>query len=68
MSKREYVNIGEERLGKDAVYMLDSTKCREELGWQDKISLEQSFADCISWVDKYFEELNNELHDNIHKP
>ena len=64
----EHVNIGEERLGKDAAYMLDSTKCREELGWVDKISLEEGVDDCLAWVDKYFDELKNQPHDYIHKP
>ncbi len=36
----DHVEIVGERLGKDAAYRLDSSKLRSELGWQDRISLE----------------------------
>lgn len=62
------VEIVSERLGKDAVYMLDSTKLREKLGWQDKISLDQGLDDCIAWVKAYFEDLKRQPYDYIHKP
>lgn len=44
------VEIGPERPGKDTAYTLDSIKLRTELGWQDKISLEEGIADTINWM------------------
>ena len=64
----EYVTIGKERLGKDAAYMLDSSKCRSELGWKDEIGIEAGIDMCIEWVDKYIDELSGESHDYVHKP
>jgi len=39
-----------ERMGKDAAYLLDSTKAREALGWKDQINLEQGIEETIAWV------------------
>ncbi len=60
--------VGEERLGKDAAYMLESSKIRKELGWSDKISLSDGLDQCIAWVDKHLEQLRNTPFDYIHKP
>jgi len=57
-----------ERLGKDAAYMLDSTKIRETLGWSDKITLDQGIDECIAWLDKNLEELKHQEFNYIHKP
>lgn len=63
----EHVEVVGERLGKDAAYHLDSTKLRAELGWQDKISLEEGLDECIAWVRENFEVLKNQPYDYIHK-
>jgi len=57
-----------ERLGKDAAYMLDSTKIRNTLGWSDKVTLDQGLEDCISWVDNNIEDLKQQDFNYIHKP
>jgi len=57
-----------ERLGKDAAYMLDSTKLRESLGWTDKISLDQGLDDCIAWVERNLADLKQLPANYIHKP
>ena len=57
-----------ERLGKDAAYLLDSTKAREVLGWKDQISLEQGIEETIAWVRDNLEELKKQPSDYIHKP
>ena len=57
-----------DRLGKDAAYMLDSSKIRETLGWSDKIALDQGLDECIAWVDANFEDLKQQDFDYIHKP
>lgn len=63
-----HVEVVGERLGKDATYSLDSTKLRETLGWQDRISLDAGLDDCIAWVESNLEELKKQPFDYIHKP
>ncbi|MEO8040918.1 MAG: GDP-mannose 4,6-dehydratase, partial [Betaproteobacteria bacterium] len=62
------VEVVGERLGKDAAYMLDSSKLRDRLGWHDSFSLDQGLDECISWVKSNFETLKNESFDYIHRP
>jgi dTDP-glucose 4,6-dehydratase len=57
-----------ERLGKDSTYLLDSTKAREKLGWEDKIVLEKGIEETISWVTDNLEELKKQPFNYIHKP
>jgi dTDP-glucose 4,6-dehydratase len=62
------VEIVGERLGKDAAYMLDSTKLRSELGWSDTVSLEAGLDECIAWVKDNFDALRRQPFDYVHKP
>ncbi len=62
------VEIVDDRPGKDAAYLLDSTKARTELGWIDKVSLDEGINECIQWVDRDFEEILRQPQDYIHKP
>ena len=64
----DLATVGEERLGKDAAYMLESSKIREQLGWSDKITLSDGLDQCIAWVDTHLEQLRNTPFDYIHKP
>ena len=43
------------RMGHDDVYMLDSSKAREEFGWQPEIELETGLRESIRWVGKYWQ-------------
>ena len=61
------VEIVGERLGKDAAYMLDSSKIRKELGWTDTIGLSEGLDDCIAWVDRYLPDLKQQSFDYVHK-
>ena len=63
----DHVEVVGERLGKDAAYHLDSTKLRRELGWQDKIGLEQGLDECIDWVKTNFDVLKEQTYDYVHK-
>ena len=62
------VEITPERLGKDALYALDSTKLRQGFGWTDAVSLEEGLADCVAWVDRFLTDLRALPQDYIHKP
>ncbi|MDQ5985793.1 MAG: dTDP-glucose 4,6-dehydratase [Syntrophus sp. SKADARSKE-3] len=62
------VRIVGERLGKDAAYLLDNSKLRETLGWQDRISLEEGIEEAIAWVRDNLEILKQLPVDYVHKP
>jgi dTDP-glucose 4,6-dehydratase len=62
------VEVVGERLGKDAAYMLDSSKIRRQLGWNDRIGLSQGLDECAAWIDRHIEELRKQSLDYVHKP
>ena len=49
---KSITEITNERLGKDQSYLLDSSKVRENMDWQDKISLERGLEETFEWVDQ----------------
>jgi dTDP-glucose 4,6-dehydratase len=61
------VEVAGERLGKDAAYLLDSSKVRESLGWRDRISLDAGLDECIAWVRSNLEELKRQPMGYVHK-
>lgn len=63
-----YVEVVEDRPGKDAAYLLDSTRAREELGWEPKISFEQGVADTIQWMRDDWDEISQQARAYVHKP
>ena len=62
------VEVVGERLGKDAAYMLDSSKIRQGLDWKDEISLDAGLDDCVEWVKTNLDDLRSMKWDYIHKP
>jgi len=46
----DLIELGPERPGKDFAYQLSSEKIRVELGWSDKIGLNQGLADTLKWA------------------
>ena len=62
------VEVVGERLGKDAAYRLDSAKLRRELGWTDRITLEQGIEDTIAWVERWLPDLKTLPQQYEHKP
>jgi dTDP-glucose 4,6-dehydratase len=63
----DHVEIVGERLGKDAAYILDSSKARDELGWKDGVSLDTGIDETIAWVDTNLDDLRQQPLDYIHK-
>lgn len=61
------VEISEERPGKDAAYLLDSTRARTNLGWSDRIALEDGVRETIAWVDRHFAEIKTQPFDYVHQ-
>ncbi|RXJ66624.1 dTDP-glucose 4,6-dehydratase [Halarcobacter ebronensis] len=64
----EYVEIVEDRKGKDSAYLLDSAKLRDTLNWEDTISLEEGIQRTIKWVNDNLEKLLKQPMNYIHKP
>ena len=62
------VEIGPERPGKDSAYLLDSTKLRRELGWNDDTPLAQGLDDTIAWAQRFHEDLAKQPMTYEHKP
>jgi len=62
------IEVVGERLGKDATYRLDSSKLRSQLGWKDRISLEQGIDETIAWVERWLPDLKQQPFDYLHRP
>ncbi len=63
----EHVDIVEERLGQDSAYLLDSSKAKKILKWENKTTLERGVDETIVWVRNNLNELLNQPFDYIHK-
>ena len=68
VSFEDIVEVSGERPGKDAAYLLDSSRARYKLGWTDKINLEDGIDETIEWINSNFETLKKEPLEYIHKP
>lgn len=62
------VQVTEDRPGKDAAYLLDSSKVRHVLGWTDLVPLEKGITETIRWADDHAEEIAHQPFDYVHKP
>jgi dTDP-glucose 4,6-dehydratase len=62
------VEMVAERPGQDAAYVIVSTKARRELGWRPAISLEEGLAEVVDWVEEYWQEIEQQPLDYIHRP
>ncbi|MBU1027255.1 MAG: GDP-mannose 4,6-dehydratase [Candidatus Margulisbacteria bacterium] len=56
-----------ERLGQDKAYVIDSTKARTELGWKNEVSIEQGIKGVVEWVEKYWDLIQKEPLEYVHK-
>jgi dTDP-glucose 4,6-dehydratase len=63
-----HVEIVSDRIGKDLAYHLESKKIRDELEWEDQISLDQGLDECVTWVKSNFETLKQQPFNYEHKP
>jgi dTDP-glucose 4,6-dehydratase len=46
-----------ERMGQDAVYVIDSTQARTEFGWLPQISLQEGVSQTIDWIEQNWNEI-----------
>ena len=64
----EFVEVSDERVGKDNTYQLDSSKIRKEIEWKEKTDLEKGIQKTISWIKENLDDLKKIEHKYIHKP
>lgn len=64
----QLADIAPERPGKDAAYLLDSTRVRSDLGWRDLISLEDGIRETLGWVDENLQTLRCLPLEYEHRP
>jgi dTDP-glucose 4,6-dehydratase len=60
--------LDDENYGQDAMYSLDATKARMELGWHAKRSFVQGIDETVTWIDDNLTTLRNLRMDYVHKP
>ncbi len=63
----DFVEQGPDRPGKDSAYLLDSSRIREELNWEDKIRLSEGLKQTLDWVKENLEFLNQYTKEYSHK-
>ena len=56
----DYVEISEDRIGKDNAYKLDSSKLRNEFNWTEKIDLKEGLEDCLEWFNANLSLINDQ--------
>ncbi|MBS0623558.1 MAG: GDP-mannose 4,6-dehydratase [Verrucomicrobia bacterium] len=61
------VSVVEERLGQDQAYTIDSTKARQELGWEPCISLEKGLQQTVEWAKKEWDAICAQPLEYVHK-
>jgi len=64
---KDFIEVAEERLGKDEAYLLNSQKIRDELGWTDEIPLEIGISQTMEWLDCNLDILCEQPESYIHK-
>ena len=67
ISYEDSIEVIQDRPGKDAAYMLDSSKAKKELNWQCDVTLETGIEKTIRWIKDNIEILQKLPFDYIHK-
>ncbi len=58
----------DERLGQDAVYVIDSTKARSELKWLPEIEIQDGIKGVIQWIERDWSEVQKQSLEYVHRP
>ena len=64
---RDFVEISEERPGKDRIYRLDPTFAKQQLGWSQEVSLDEGLDRTLAWTQKYLDEIVSLPQHYVHK-
>jgi dTDP-glucose 4,6-dehydratase len=46
------VEMGEDRIGQDKAYIIDSTRARQELDWRPRIAFRDGVCETIEWIER----------------
>lgn len=65
---KSFVEIAEERAGKDNKYEMDASKSIKELGWKPQYTLERGIEKTIDWIRKNIDTIQSLPLNYIHKP
>lgn len=57
----------DDRIGQDGVYTFDSSKARNQFNWKPTISLEDGIDTVIEWVERNWNEIQNQPLQYMHK-
>lgn len=68
VSFKDNVEISGDRLGKDAAYLLDTSKLRKEFDWKETIDLRQGIVDTIAWIKDNLSVIKQQPMEYIHHP
>jgi len=60
--------IVDERPGQDAAYVIDSSAARTQLDWKPQISFDAGLDEVLSWVNRYWEQIQEQPLEYIHRP
>lgn len=63
----DFVQVSEDRVGKDLQYLMDDSKARIELNWQPQTILHQGLLNTLDWVESHWKSIQNQPLDYIHK-
>lgn len=64
---KDYVEITSDRIGTDALYLMNNEKIYDEFGFTPKIKFRDGIKSVVDWVDDNFEKLINYPDYYIHK-
>ena len=67
-SFEKLAEVTEDRPGKDAAYLLDSARAKQELKWAPTVDLEAGVDSVIRWIDQNLATLRTLPDHYIHKP
>jgi dTDP-glucose 4,6-dehydratase len=61
------VEVSPDRPAKDQAYLMDSSRARAELDWNDNVAFEQGVDHTIAWVRRNLQEIQRLPQNYIHK-
>lgn len=67
-SLEEVAETSGDRPGKDHMYLMESARARQELGWSTRWTLECGIESTIRWVRDNFQTIQRQSWNYIHKP
>jgi len=64
---KEFVQLTEDRIGKDQAYLMCSDKSKTTLGWSPKYNFDNGLHDCYLWIKNNLKFIKNLPKEYEHK-